>query len=184
MKRSDLEHILRACKGTTGESEFIIIGSQAILGRHPDAPRVLRGSIELDIYPKLRPELSEFIAGSLGELSQFHLTFGYYADGVRPDTPTLPAGWEARLIPVRNENTGGATGWCLDPVDIAYSKLAARREKDLAFVANLFRHHLLKPAAVRTQIEATPDAALKSRLADALAICEQRAKTAEASPAS
>jgi hypothetical protein len=177
MKRSELEHILRASKGATGESEFIIIGSQAILGRHPDAPRVLRFSIELDIYPKFRPDLSEFIAGSLGELSQFHLTFGYYADGVRPDTPTLPVGWEHRLIPVCGENTNGATGWCLDPVDIAYSKLAARREKDLAFVANLFRHRLLKPAAVRALIEATPDAVLKSRLAEALAACEHRAGT-------
>src|SRR5437763_1098071 len=42
MKRVDLEHILRASKGTTGETEFVIIGSQAILGRHPDAPRASR----------------------------------------------------------------------------------------------------------------------------------------------
>ena len=42
MKRSDLEHILRASKGATGEKEFIVIGSQAILGPFPDAPRVLR----------------------------------------------------------------------------------------------------------------------------------------------
>ena len=41
MSRADLEHILRACKGTTGETEFIVIGSQAILGRYPDAPRAL-----------------------------------------------------------------------------------------------------------------------------------------------
>jgi len=42
MKRSDLEHILRASKGVTGEKEFIVIASQAILGPFPDAPRVLR----------------------------------------------------------------------------------------------------------------------------------------------
>ena len=41
MKRSDLEHILRASNGVTGETEFIVIGSQAILGPFPDAPRVL-----------------------------------------------------------------------------------------------------------------------------------------------
>ena len=47
MKRSDLEHILRASKSVTGETEFIVIGSQAILGRFPDAPLVrfvLRGA--------------------------------------------------------------------------------------------------------------------------------------------
>ena len=57
MKRSELEHIPRASKGITGETEFIVIGSQSILGRFPDAPRELRQSMEADLYPKFRPEL-------------------------------------------------------------------------------------------------------------------------------
>ena len=60
MKRCELEHILRASKGVTNETEFNVIGSQAILGPHPDAPRIL---------------------GSLGELSPFQQTFGYRTDG-------------------------------------------------------------------------------------------------------
>ncbi len=110
MNRAELEHILRASKGTTGESEFIIIGSQSVLGKHPDAPRELRQSMELDIYPRLRPELSREIERSLGELSRFSETYGYFADGVSPDTAVLPAGWEERLTAVCNENTSGATG--------------------------------------------------------------------------
>jgi hypothetical protein len=58
MKRSELEHILRAAKGATGETEFIVISSQAILGRFPDAPRELRQSMEADLYPKFKPDLS------------------------------------------------------------------------------------------------------------------------------
>ena len=174
MKRADLEHILRASKGATGEAEFIIVGSQSILGRHPDAPRVLRQSMELDIYPKHRPELAPDIDGSLGELSQFDTTFGYYADGVGPETATLPADWEARLVKVENDNTGGAKGWCLDPHDLAYAKLAARREKDIAFVANLLRHNLVKPSRVEALIAAA-DAPLRERLAEAWAICRARA---------
>lgn len=139
MKRSDLEHILRASKGVTGEVEFIVIGSQSILGRFPDAPRVLHESLEADLYPRFRPELSPQIEGSLGELSLFHGTFGYHADGVSPETATLPAGWEERLVRLANENTGGAVGWCLEPHDLAFSKLVARREKDLRFVAGLLR---------------------------------------------
>ena len=100
MKRADLEHILRASKGATGETEFIVIGSQAILGKHPDAPRVLRQSMEADVYPKFRPELSQEIEGSLGRYSHFDTTFGYHADGVSPNTATLPEGWEARLVKV------------------------------------------------------------------------------------
>ena len=43
-------------------------------------------------------------------------------------------------MPIRNENTGGATGWCLDVHDLAVSKLAAGRDKDLAFVRVLVQH--------------------------------------------
>ena len=115
MKRADLEHILRACKGATGETEFIVVGSQAILGRFPDAPRVLRHSMEADVYPKFRPELSEMIERSLGRYSQFDQTFGYHADGVAPTTATLSVGWESRLVKVSSENTSisqsGADLW-------------------------------------------------------------------------
>jgi hypothetical protein len=81
MNRRELEHIVRAAAGITGEKEFIIVGSQSILGKYPDAPRSLRHSMEVDIYPKDHPELAELISGCLGEYSPFHNTFNYYADG-------------------------------------------------------------------------------------------------------
>lgn len=174
MNRAELEHILRASSGATGETEFIIIGSQSILGRHPDAPRVLRQSMELDIYPRNRPELSPAIEGSLGRYSQFDTTFGYHADGVSPNTAALPPGWETRLVRVENENTNGAIGWCLDPHDLAYAKLAARREKDLEFVANLIRHRLVRLSQVERAIESA-EAPLRERLAETWAICRARA---------
>ena len=176
MKRSDLEHILRASKGVTGETEFIVIGSQAILGPFPDAPRVLRQSMEADLYPKHRPELSAEIEGSLGRYSQFDQTFGYFADGVSPNTATLPKGWEGRLVRVSNENTGGAIGWCLEPHDLAFSKLAARREKDLAFVRDLLRFKMVRPSRLRDLIATVDDLTLRESLAEALAIC-QRSRT-------
>jgi hypothetical protein len=64
-----------------------------------------------------------------------------------------------------------ATGWCLEPHDLAYSKLAARRPKDLAFVTALLQHKLVKRAHLQSLIASTTDAALRSNLADALAIC-------------
>ena len=174
MKRSDLEHILRASKGVTGEAEFIVIGSQAILGPFPDAPRVLRQSMEADLYPRYRPELSDLIEGSLGELSPFHQTFGYRADGVSPDTATLPEGWDQRLIPVSNENTGGAIGWCLEPHDLAISKLAARREKDLAYVTALLRFKMVRRTRLQELILTLEDSALRDKIAEALELCSHR----------
>jgi hypothetical protein len=82
------------------------------------------------------------IDGAIGELSAFHQTFGYYAHGVDDTTATLPAGWKDRLVPVRNENTGGATGWCLDVYDLASSKLVAGRERDIDFLQAPLRARL------------------------------------------
>lgn len=171
MNRSDLEHILRASKAITGETEFVVIGSQSILGLWPDAPRGLRQSMEADLYPRFRPELSELIEGSLGRYSQFDQTFGYFADGVSPTTATLPNGWEERLARLANENTGGAVGWCLETHDLAFSKLVARREKDLAFVKELLRHKMAEPSRLRSLIATVEDNTLRERLADVLGVC-------------
>jgi hypothetical protein len=51
MNRQELEHVIRACANATAGNEFLIIGSQSILGSVPDAPRELRVSMELDVCP-------------------------------------------------------------------------------------------------------------------------------------
>jgi hypothetical protein len=43
---------------------------------------------------------------------------------------------------LHNENTGGATGWCLEVHDLATSKLVANRDRDRAFVRVLLQEHL------------------------------------------
>lgn len=50
MNREDLEHIIRAAADVTNEYEFIIVGSQSILGPIPYPPEVFRMSAEADIY--------------------------------------------------------------------------------------------------------------------------------------
>lgn len=171
MKRAELEHILRACKGLTGETEFVVVGSQSILGPHPDAPRVLRHSMEADVYAKFHPELSRLIEGSLGELSLFHQTHGIWVDGVSPETATLPEGWEKRLVKLENDNTDGAIGWCLEPHDLAFSKLAAHREKDVAFVTELLRHKMIRPSMVERLVSGTRDDGLRNSMAEYWEIC-------------
>ena len=137
MKRHQLEHVLRAAGAIVAVADLIVIGSQAVLGWSDSPPAALLASLEVDIYPRYAPELANVIDGTIGELSPFHETFGYYAHGVAPETATLPEGWEDRLIGLSNENTNGVTGWCLHPVDIAISKLAAGRPKDLSYVCAL-----------------------------------------------
>lgn len=170
MKRSEIEHVLRAAKGIAGEDEFILIGSQSVLGAFPDAPLVLRRSIELDIYPKHHPEKSDLIDGAIGERSLFHETHGNYAHGVSPETAHLPAGWENRLLRISSENTGGAIGWCLDVHDLAYSKLAAGRPKDLEFVRNLLRYKLARQMRIKRLVGQEQNAAIKTRMTQRLAV--------------
>lgn len=148
MKRHELEHILRAASGITSQSDIVVIGSQAILGQFPQAPDELLVSMEADIFPRDRPDLSIQIDGAIGERSLFHETFGYYAHGVDEMTATLTTDWQERLVPICNENTGGATGWCLEVHDLAVSKLVAGREKDLDFVGDLFRHGMADPKRI------------------------------------
>ena len=137
MKRLELEHVIRASGAIADDNELIVIGSQSVLGQFPDAPATLLISMEVDIFPKNKPELSELVDGSIGEGSFFHEQFGYYARGVGPETAVLPEDWEERLIRIENENTNGITGLCLEVHDLAISKYIARRPKDLSFTAEL-----------------------------------------------
>jgi hypothetical protein len=163
LKRAQLEHLIRAAAANAGVRDIIVIGSQAILASHPAVPEELTRSMEADVFAKEDPTKSTVIDGAIGELSIFHQTFGYYAHGVDQGTATLPAGWRERLIPIENENTGGAVGWCLDPNDLAVSKLAAGREKDVEFVRALFRHQLASKEIVRQRFGSTSFASSEAK---------------------
>lgn len=149
MNIKQLEHILRACGSITGCHEIVVIGSQSLLASFPNAPGDLLGSMEVDCYPADNPGRADLIDGSIGELSPFHETFGYYAHGIGPETATLPAGWRARAVRLENENTVGTVGLCLSPADLAVSKLIAGREKDIEFVRSMLGAGVVDVAAMR-----------------------------------
>ena len=169
MRRSDLEHLIRAAGRIADEHELVIIGSQAILGQFPDAPAALLRSMEADLYPMSRPEMADKVDGAIGEGSKFHQTHGYFAQGVGPDTATLPKGWRKRLIRIENQNTRGYVGLCLEVHDLAISKYIAGREKDREFTRELARHGmtdketLLERLAV-TKLDATVSKIAKGRI--------------------
>ena len=175
MQRPQLEHIIRAAAGITGATEIVIIGSQAVLGQFPNAPAELLVSIEADVFTFRDPADADLIDGSIGEGSPFHQTFGYYAHGVAEDTAILPTGWKDRLVPVRNENTGNGCGLCLEAHDLAVAKLAAGREKDSAFVAELLRHKLVGASQLKARLQAT--ALSGDRLELALARLDRLSRT-------
>jgi hypothetical protein len=134
VRRAEFEHVIAAAANVTGQDEFVVIGSQAILGTYPEAPEAMLVSLEADIYPRARPDLIDEIDGALGDGSRFQETYGYYAHGVGPETAKAPAGWEQRLVrvivPARVSSDRAPVAWCLEVHDLVLSKCAAGRSRD------------------------------------------------------
>jgi hypothetical protein len=152
VNRAQLEHVIRAAATIAGDTEIVVIGSQAILGQHPDAPAELLVSADVDVYPRNHPDRADLIEGSIGALSPFHGTYGYYAQGVGERTAVLPEGWQARLVPVP---TAAGTGLCLEPHDLVVSKYVAGREKDRDYVRAAIRHRLVEPHVLLERLAST-----------------------------
>jgi uncharacterized nucleotidyltransferase DUF6036 len=160
MRRDELEHVIGAAANVTGEDEFVVIGSQAILASHPNAPPELLISMEADVYPRQHPEKADHIDGALGDGSQFHVTFGYYAHGVGPETAKAPAGWQERLVPIdippRAGSSRPAVAWCLEIHDLVLAKLVAGRARDWEFARDALAAGLVRVRTLRERVEQLP----------------------------
>jgi hypothetical protein len=141
MKRSEVEHVLRAAAAITQENSFFVVGSQAILMAFPHAPEELLVSRELDLFPALHPEKANLIDGAIGAMSSFDETFGYHADGVGPETAVMPSDWRTRE---QLHYVGDVTVICPEVHDLAVSKCVAGRDKDADFVRALFKHAMIE----------------------------------------
>ena len=145
MNRLQLEHIIRAAGSIADDHEIIVLGSSSVFAQFPDLPHEFVLSVEADVFPRNRTSMVDTIDGCIGELSPFHESFGYYAHGVSKETAgNLPEDWDKRLIPIKNENTGGVTGWCLEIHDLVAGKYVSGREKDLEFNALMIGHSMVK----------------------------------------
>lgn len=167
MRRSDLEHPIRASGAISGSSRLLVIGSQSILGQYPyDAPDRATLSMQADLLPLDAPEMSELLTGSIGEMSHFHHTFGHFADGVSMDTATLPSGWQDCLIRIDNPNTNRYVSLCLETHDLLLSKYFAGRDKDREFCTAVVHASLVDQAELGSRLSTmTIDASHHDRMA-------------------
>ena len=187
MTREEFEHVIRAAADATGEDDFVVVGSQAILGYLADAPPALLLSQEVDLYPSADPAKAVEVDGALGEGSMFPDTFGYYAHGVGPETAKAPLGWEERLLALAVTNPAtGQRAWarCLEIHDLALAKCVAGRERDLSYVRTLIDEQLVDPAVLLEQIAELPiDARERDRVEKALhGLLAQRERRAAPRP--
>ena len=156
MKKRHVDHVLRAAGRITGQKQFIIVGSQALHGKFPDAPDDLVRSAEVDLIASKNADRTEWL-DAIGQDSPFHESFGYYADPVDDGTTLrLPKGWKGRLVNLPEGDTEGVRGLCLDPHDLAIAKYIARREKDLEFNRAMARRGYVKRARLLELLAETP----------------------------
>ena len=157
MTREQLAHVLRAASRIAEVRDVVVIGSQSVLGTFANEvlPEEVIGSIEVDVDDPAN-EKSDKVDGAIGELSQFHETYQYYAQGVNTSTAVLGPGWEDRLVVFENASTRPGRGLCLDPHDCVAAKLVAGRDKDFEFAAALLREELVDAGTIIERIEALP----------------------------
>lgn len=160
MKRSDLEHIVRAAARIIDTDRVLIIGSQSILGTFDETelPASVTMSREADVafWDDLDDEKSDRVDGAIGEGSMFDSSFGYYGQGVSISTARLPAGWESRTVEIDNSSTEPGVAVCLEAHDLCLSKLAAFREKDYEFVFALLESGLVDPQILKDRVASMP----------------------------
>jgi hypothetical protein len=132
MDRAAIQRLLDAARQLTHHRDFVIIGSLSVLGCDLTPPDDMLMSVDVDLYPRDDPGRAGEIAAALGIGSDFEQATGYYADAVSPHLPTLPEGWQARLIQVAFDS--GVTAWFLDPNDAAISKYARNEPRDREWI--------------------------------------------------
>jgi hypothetical protein len=160
MEPEQFQHVVAAAAAVTGQDEFVVIGSQAILGSVDDPPKAMLVSLEADMYPLHDPASADLIDGALGDGSQFHLAFGYYAHGVGPETAMAPSGWQERLIrheiPPRVASTRHAVAWCLEPHDLVLSKCVRGDDRDWQYAAEALKAGIVNPDTLLARVTALP----------------------------
>ena len=149
---------------------MLVLGSQSILGSfdEDDLPAPTTASREADISFLVDPDRrkADQVDAVIGEMTTFHNSNGYYAEGIHTDTATLPAGWRDRLVRWNLRSSEPAEPWFLEPHDLAVAKLVAGRDKDLRFVGALLGAGLLDAGVIgeRAELVSELDSSVRERL--------------------
>jgi hypothetical protein len=138
----------------TGHHDFVVMGSLSILGLedHFDVPADMTLSNDVDSYTKNDPGRVYDLQSALGEGSPFHREKHYFLDPVSPRLPTLPDGWESRLVKVERD---GVRLWFLDPNDAAISKYARGEPRDRRWIQAGIRSAAVSLPVMRARLGST-----------------------------
>ena len=184
MELSNLETLFDQARKLSGHSEYVVVGSLSALGivRAGVVPPRMLLSIDVDCYTRQDPGRIFELREALGEGSAFEAAHGFYLDPISPDLPTLPAGWEFRLVRVSLKQ--GLTVFFLDPNDAAVSKYARAEPRDREWLRAGLAAGLLSAPIIESRFRDTVflDAEERRRALDAFAEDRARGAKPDASP--
>lgn len=156
--------------------EFIVVGAASIIGSNPVPPNGLAVSLDIDLFPPPdgTAEITKTVTMHFGEGSEFQEENGFYIESVGLWTMlTALPGWKERLIRVKTPN--GVVGLCLSPLDIAFVKLDAGRDKDIEYVGIMLRAEIVSRRELKEAIDSR-DPEMRVRLEDALSKAAQSSR--------
>ena len=153
MNRQQLHTLLRQAKALSGHSEFVIVGSLAILGAASEPPDTMVMSIDVDTYMKADPGRTGELNEALGQGSPFEDQHGYYLDPVSPNLPSFPEGWRDRLI---EHDFGDVRAFFVEPNDVAVSKYIRGDERDMRWLRAGLTSGLLNLDTIERRIGSAP----------------------------
>lgn len=171
MNFEQVDKLLADVAAAHGVDRFVVMGSLSVLGLvgAQGIPEAMLVSNELDAYPESDPSRRDEIARRFGQGTEYERRHGYYFDPISPGLPTLPEGWEQRLIEVALPS--GVRVKFLDPNDAAVSKYARGAEKDREWIRAGLAASILSAATIEYRFRSTAflDEAEGQRAKDALA---------------
>lgn len=181
MQIGQINHVLRAVARITDHRMFVIIGAAAVIARlHGNISASMAMTAEVDIYAFDAPNaeyLSDMIDANIGQESNFHGTYGYYADGVSPETAKMPTDWLTRAVKYLPSDAPGVTAILPDVNDIALAKLVAWREKDVEWLTAGVETGILSVDIMKARLSAMPaEVADQAVLSEKLRTLQARAR--------
>ena len=153
MRREDLRRLFARARDLCGETDYVVMGSLAVLGHAGEVPPRMTASLDVDAFTKRDPGRIFDLALALGPGSPFEAEFGYYLDPISPRVATLPAGWPDRLTRIELEPDLAA--WFLEPNDAAVSKYARMEPRDREWIRPGLRAGVLSLAILDARFAGT-----------------------------
>lgn len=97
MQREQFNDVLARAAAICNSQPLIIFDSQSVHATTTTPPSEVLLSVECDVWTR-DPGEAASLEQDLGKDSEYAREKGVYADPLPPELPTLPSGWEQRLV--------------------------------------------------------------------------------------